>query len=120
MRMTTGLMFAVLALLAVDARGADDVVNERVPKQGLDAGKAAYLANCAACHQPEGTGPARRVPAARAVRLHRRESKRTSVLEVVLRGISGKMVVNGVEYNNVMPAMSYLSDDDLADIITFV
>ena len=38
MRMTTGFVFAALALLAVDACRADDVVNERVPKQGLDAG----------------------------------------------------------------------------------
>ena len=70
MRMTTGLMFAVLALLAVDARGADDVVNERVPKQGLDAGKAAYLANCAACHQPEGTGLPGAFPPLAGFRLH--------------------------------------------------
>ena len=44
-----------IALALSGAVVADDVSNERIPKQGLDAGKASFLANCAACHQPEGT-----------------------------------------------------------------
>ena len=51
-----------LALVMSGAVAADDVTNERLPKQGLDAGKAAYLANCAACHQPEGQGMAGAFP----------------------------------------------------------
>ena len=39
---------------AVVATG--DVSNERPPKDKLEAGQAAYLANCAACHQPDGKG----------------------------------------------------------------
>ncbi|RME69358.1 MAG: hypothetical protein D6781_08770 [Verrucomicrobia bacterium] len=35
---------------------AANVVNERVPLQGLEAGKAVYLSTCAACHQPTGKG----------------------------------------------------------------
>ena len=119
MRMTTGFVFAALALLAVDACRADDVVNERVPKQGLDAGKAAYLANCAACHQPEGTGLPGAFPPLAASDYIKGKSKQ-DIVSSVLRGITGKITVNGVEYNNVMPAMSHLSDADVANIVTFV
>jgi len=98
---------------------ADDTVNERVPKQGLDVGKAAYLANCAACHQPEGTGlPGAFPPLAGSDWL--KNNPRDKVLASVLKGISGEITVNGVKYNNVMPAMSHLSDVDIAAITTFV
>ncbi len=45
---------------AVVATG--DVSNERPPKDKLEAGQAAYLANCAACHQPDGKGLAGAFP----------------------------------------------------------
>jgi nitrite reductase (NO-forming)/hydroxylamine reductase len=98
---------------------ADDLTNERIPKQGLDVGKAAYLANCAACHQPTGAGLTGAFPPlAKSDFLTERGI--AGVVESVLRGVSGKLVVNGVEYNNVMPAMSHLSDADIAAITTYV
>src|SRR5690606_21962499 len=35
-------------------------------------------------------------------------------------GYSGKLVVNDVEYDNVMPAMSHLADETIAEIGTFI
>ena len=43
-----------------------------------------------------------------------------AVLETTTKGRQGKMVVNGQEYNNVMPAMSHLSDEHLSLILSFV
>jgi nitrite reductase (NO-forming)/hydroxylamine reductase len=109
-----------LAPLAFSAASADpDVVNERVPKQGLDVGKAAYLANCAACHQPTGLGlPGAFPPLAGSDWLQKTSPE--EVIASVLKGISGEMTVNGVVYNNVMPAMSQLSDADIAAILSYV
>ncbi len=101
------------------AVAADDVASERVPKQGLDAGKAAFLANCAACHQAEGTGlPGAFPPLAGSDFLTRNTPAK--VVEFVLKGYAGKLVVNNIEYNNVMPAMSHLSDAEVANIVTFI
>jgi nitrite reductase (NO-forming)/hydroxylamine reductase len=81
-------------------------------------GAELYVANCAACHQPNGQGlPGAFPPLAKSDFIQRDP---TQVLDVTVRGRQGAMVVNGVEYNNVMPAMSYLSDDELAEIITYV
>lgn len=107
-------------LLASRAFAADsDTVNERLPKQGNQAGEAAYLAHCAACHQPSGAGlPGAFPPLAGSDFLAKND--RQAVIAAILKGISGKLVVNGAEYNNVMPAMSHISDVDIANIVTFV
>lgn len=111
------LFLSVLASAVLAAES--DTVNERLPKQGNQAGEAAYLANCAACHQPAGTGlPGAFPPLAGSDFLAKND--RNAVLASILKGINGKLVVNGVEYNNVMPAMSHLSDGDIANIVTYV
>lgn len=120
-RATTSKAVLSAFLLGVGASAcyADDLTNERIPKQGLDIGKAAYLANCAACHQPTGAGLAGAFPPlAKSDFLAERGI--AGVVEAILKGVSGKLVVNGVEYNNVMPAMSHLSDADVAAITTYV
>jgi nitrite reductase (NO-forming) len=39
---------------------------------------------------------------------------------IVLNGLSGLLTVNGKVYNSVMPPMSQLNDDEIANILTFV
>lgn len=42
------------------------------------------------------------------------------VIEVILKGLTGQITVNGVDYDNIMPAMSHLSDEDVAAIVNHV
>ena len=39
---------------------------------------------------------------------------------VVLHGLTGPVKVNGKDYNSVMPPMSQLTDDEVANILTYV
>ena len=39
---------------------------------------------------------------------------------VVLNGLSGPVVVNGQTYNAVMPPLSQFSDDQVANVLTYV
>ena len=39
---------------------------------------------------------------------------------IPLRGLTGKITVNGTPYDSVMPPMSQLNDDEVANILTFV
>ena len=41
-------------------------------------------------------------------------------IDVVLHGLTGKVTVNGQEYNSVMPPMNQLNDDEVANILTYV
>ena len=81
-------------------------------------GETLYVANCAACHQPDGSGLAGAFPPLAASDYFADDPMRA--LEATVMGLSGPVTVNGQEYNNVMPAMSYISDDDLAAILTYV
>ena len=38
----------------------------------------------------------------------------------MLHGLTGKVTVNGNSYDSVMPPMSQLTDDEIADIATYV
>ncbi|PIV33075.1 MAG: nitrite reductase [Lysobacterales bacterium CG02_land_8_20_14_3_00_62_12] len=116
---TIKLLSTSLALLLAGIVQAADVSNERPPQAALEAGKAAYLANCAACHQPEGTGLPGAFPPLAGSDILTTMSK-DKVLASILKGFTGELVVKGQKYNGVMPAMSHLSDSDIANIVSFV
>lgn len=113
------LASALAFLLLSSAACSQDTVNERPPKLGNEAGEAAYLAQCAACHQPTGKGlPGAFPPLAGSDWIGARSSE--ELIAAVLAGIQGEITVNGVKYNSVMPAMSHLSDADIAAILSHV
>lgn len=118
MRRTRLMTTLCLAMLGACAQ-ADNVANERPPKAAHEAGQSAYLANCAACHQPTGTGLPGAFPPLAGSDFLSGQGK-MKVVTSILQGLSGKLTVNGVDYNNVMPAMSHLSDEDVANIVTYV
>ena len=43
----------------------------------------------------------------------------TRAIDIVLHGMTGKVEVNGNEYNSAMPAMA-LSNDEIANVLTYV
>jgi len=117
---------ALLALLpgATLLAQNDDTVNERQPTDAMAAGKAVYAANCAACHQPEGQGLQIGGAVGGFPPLAKSDSfaklKPADVAKNILAGRTGKLVANGVEYNNVMPAMVHLTDEQISQVVTFV
>jgi nitrite reductase (NO-forming) len=47
-------------------------------------------------------------------------AKPKDAIGVVLHGLSGPVKVNGQDYNSVMPPMNQLTDDEVANILTYV
>ena len=45
---------------------------------------------------------------------------RTQTINVPLKGLSGKITVNGQDYNSAMPGFAHLSDEDIAAVLTYV
>jgi mono/diheme cytochrome c family protein len=41
-------------------------------------------------------------------------------IRYVLHGASGEIEVSGKKYNGIMAPMNYLSDEDVANVLTFV
>jgi nitrite reductase (NO-forming) len=87
-------------------------------EQQTKAGEARFTGTCSVCHQASGQGlPNVFPPLARSDFLM--TDKQRSI-GIVLNGLSGKVTVNGNEFNSVMPPMSQLNDDELANILTYV
>jgi nitrite reductase (NO-forming) len=80
-------------------------------------GQRVYEANCLACHQPGGTGIPRAFPPLAASDYLNADHDRA--IDIVLHGMTGKVKVNGNEYNGAMPAMA-LSNDDIANVLTYL
>lgn len=80
-------------------------------------GQRVYAQNCVACHQAEGQGiPGAIPPLAGSDFLNEDEAR---AIGVVLNGLDGAITVNGEAYNSVMPLLQ-LSDDDVANVLTYV
>ena len=87
-------------------------------KAQVAAGEVLFKGTCSACHQAQGQGlPSVFPPLAKSDYLM--QNKRRSI-EVVINGLTGPVTVNGQSYNSVMPPMSQLSDDGIANILTYV
>jgi nitrite reductase (NO-forming) len=80
------------------------------------AGKALYTAKCQVCHQENGMGVEGAFPPlAGSDYLANKEL----TVKSVLNGLTGKVTVNGKEFNSAMPA-NVLTDQETADVLNYV
>ena len=86
-------------------------------EQQIKAGAALYNGTCSVCHQNNGEGlPDVFPPLAKSDFLM---ADKERAIAIVLNGLTGKVTVNAKEYNSVMPPMSQLNDDEVANILTY-
>lgn len=103
----SGLVASAIAAVALFAGAAN-----------ADAGEAVYKKNCMACHQANGQGMSGVFPPLAGN--SNITDKAAYMAEVIVKGKSGKVVVNGAEYNGMMPPMAYMSDADIAAVVNYV
>lgn len=109
---------AVATSLKADAKPSRDPL----PPAARD-GKQLFATSCAMCHQAEGQGLGNVFPPlAQSDYLHALANKkdRVELVQLILKGMSGRITVNGKEYNGVMTPVAGLSDPDLAAVLNFV
>jgi nitrite reductase (NO-forming) len=87
-------------------------------EEQIKAGQQLFAGTCSVCHQANGAGLAGVFPPLAKSDLIAADPKRP--IQILLHGLTGKVTVNGQEYNSVMPPMSQLNDDEMANIITYV
>lgn len=72
---------------------------------------------CAACHQATGRGlPNQFPPLAASDYLN---ADKTRAIKIVIAGRQGEVLVNGIKFNNNMPAFP-LGDQEVANVLTYV
>ncbi|WP_426058925.1 c-type cytochrome [Hymenobacter sp. B1770] len=83
----------------------------------LAPGKALYSQYCLTCHQADGGGVDRMNAPLTQTSWVLGEKPR--LVKVLLNGMQG-VEIDGERYANVMPAFDYLTDQQIADVLTYV
>lgn len=107
-----------VSLQPVQAATAAAANGELTVADQVKAGMALFNGTCSVCHQANGAGLPGVFPPLAKSDLIAKEPRRP--LSIVLNGLSGAVTVNGTAYNSVMPPMSQLNDDEVANILTYV
>ena len=95
-----------------------DIINDNLMKKELNGGQRLYYVYCSACHQKDGDGASGRFPSLVGTDWVLGEKSR--LINVLLKGLEGAIEVNGEPYSGLMPQHSFLSDQEIADVLTFV
>ena len=85
--------------------------------QSIANGKTIYASSCVSCHQSDGGGMPNMIPPLTKTSFVLGDKK--VLINVLLKGMSHQDV-DGESYHNVMPAFDYLSNQEIADVLTFV
>jgi len=84
----------------------------------FDNGKQTFAGLCAACHQPTGKGLDGLAPPLADSEWVNGDPER--IIKVVMHGLRGPIKVKGLSYSYDMPAAGFLSDEQIAGVLTYI
>ncbi|HEX8428858.1 cytochrome c [Hymenobacter sp.] len=88
-----------------------------VSAAALAQGKTVYTQNCLSCHQADGLGvDGMNPPLSKTSYVL---GDKTRIVKVVLNGLQG-VDIDGESYNGAMPSYDFLTDQQIADVLTYV
>ncbi len=101
---------------------ASQLVAEAPVQTGPADGAAVYASNCASCHGANGEGVAGVFPplAGHAADLAALDGGRAYLIDALLYGLQGAIVIDGTTYSGVMPAWGQLGDDAIASVLDHI
>lgn len=81
-------------------------------------GKAVYEKYCLTCHQADGSGvPNMHPPLTPGSWVGNDPNE---LIAIMMKGLSGKIEVNGEVYKNFMPSHAQLTNEEIADVLSYV
>jgi len=104
------------ALTANHIRTPDEVLDNLDRGKKAD-GEKAYRVYCGACHQNNGLGASGRFPPLASDWV---SGDKNRLINVVLKGLEGDILVNNEIWNGTMPRHDFLKDEDIATILTYI
>ncbi len=91
--------------------------SEKTLAEKMESGKQIYMKTCFACHQAEGQGIPNAFPPLANSDYLNADVRRS--IEIVVKGKTGEITVNGEKYNSVMTRQA-ISNSEVADVLTYV
>lgn len=84
----------------------------------IHPGKIVYDKYCLTCHQADGSGVPNMHPPLGPGSWMNRDSD--ELIAIMMKGLSGKIEVNGEIYNSFMPSHAKLTNEEIADVLSFI
>lgn len=94
------------------------VENDILQKETLTGGAYIYEVYCGTCHQRNGRGASGRFPPLANVSWV--TGDKNLLISIVLKGMEGPIEVNNEQYNGTMPQHSFLSDEEVSTVLTYI
>jgi mono/diheme cytochrome c family protein len=118
-------MLNCLLILALNSCGEtkEQVPNNRnalsnKEKQYFTNGRVLYESICSSCHMPSGKGLGKLIPPLKNSDYLLNDLP--GAAKVIKYGLEGKVIVNGVEYDQPMPANTRLTNLELTELLTYI
>jgi mono/diheme cytochrome c family protein len=94
------------------------VVSAQQQSTSKQRGAELYKKYCLTCHQADGSGVPKMNPP--LIKTSYVTGDKNKLIQWVLKGSSEKVPIDGEYYNNNMPAQSLLTDQQIADVLTYI
>lgn len=95
-----------------------DEVKDNLAMEMAVGGQAVYHTYCISCHQADGKGDGNRFPPLDGSEWVTGDKEQ--LINVLLEGITGPIQVKNQSFAGEMPAHDFLSDEDIAKVLTYI
>lgn len=110
--LSSALAFSFMSLTSKSVAPAQSSI-----KASITRGKQVYLQQCLACHQVDASGVPNMNPP--LIKTKQVLGNKTALIKIVLNGLKG-VDIDGDSYNGVMAPHPDLTDQEIADVLTYV
>jgi mono/diheme cytochrome c family protein len=108
-------VFVVLLCIA----GASAQSSNKLVSASAARGKTVYLQRCMVCHQADGGGvPKLNAPLDGSSAVNGTDVAK--LIKYIVKGFADRVEIDGELYSNAMPAAADLTDQQIADVLTFI
>lgn len=94
------------------------VTTQSAKPSSLTNGMALYQTKCLSCHQADGGGVPNLNPP--LIQTKWVLGSKTNLVQLILNGSKGKVDIDGETFHNTMPSQAVLTDQQIADVLTYV
>ena len=99
--------------------GASAQSSNKLVAASAARGKTVYLQRCMVCHQADGGGvPKLNAPLDGSTSVN--STNIAKLVKYIVKGLNDRIEIDGEFYANAMPAAADLTDQQIADVLTFI
>jgi mono/diheme cytochrome c family protein len=112
-------IYITLVVVFLCIAGASAQSNNKVVAASAARGKTVYLQRCMVCHQADGGGvPKLNAPLDGSSAVNGTDVAK--LIKYIVKGFADRVEIDGELYSNAMPAAADLTDQQIADVLTFI